>query len=277
MAQGPAALPPKKSLGQHFLHDEAVLARIAALASPAPGSGCVEIGPGTGNLTEHLLRGMQPDQPLLAIDLDRRVPVVLAERFGERVQVQLADAAECDWAALLAGLGPAPTVVGNLPYYAALPILFAVLESSVPAARLVFMVQKEVADRLVAGPGPTSGQVSVKLQMRADVKLAFKVGKGAFQPPPNVESAVVVVSPLAAPRYPILDWAAFSALVSAGFGQRRKTLANAVGSGLGLSGAVLREALANAGLDERVRAEALSLAEWSRLFAALQPQLAANR
>jgi 16S rRNA (adenine1518-N6/adenine1519-N6)-dimethyltransferase len=277
MAQGPAALAPKKSLGQHFLHDDGVLGRIAELSSPEPGSGCVEIGPGTGNLTDHLLRHMQADQRLVALDLDRRVPEILQQRFGDRVELRLQDAADCNWAELLRSLGPRPTVVGNLPYYAALPILFAVLESEVPAARLVLMVQKEVADRLVNAPGSSdTGQVTVKLQMRADAKMAFKVGKGAFQPPPNVESAVIVVSPLPATRYPLPDWGRFSRLVTAGFGQRRKTLANAVQAGLGVPGEAIRQALRECGLDDRMRAEALTLKQWAALAHQLDPVLKAK-
>ena len=117
----------KKSLGQNFLHDQGVLNRIADLAQPEAGSGLIEIGPGTGNLTAHLLERLPADWHLDALERDRRMLAVLDERFGERVRVIEADAAVVDWPALLAPLGPRPVVVGNLPYYAALPILFAVL------------------------------------------------------------------------------------------------------------------------------------------------------
>lgn len=247
----------RKSLGQHFLHDQHVLARIAALCLPA--SGLIEIGPGTGNLTRHLL---SLGVPLCAIERDRRLPPLLATEFPG-LQVIEADAADVDWPTLLGTQGPEPVVVGNLPYYATFPILFATLAAR--PARLVFMVQKEVALRLVARPATADyGQVSVKLQQRADVKLALTVGRGAFQPPPKVDSAVVVVTPLAAPRHPVPDLAQFDTLVAAGFGQRRKTLVNAL-SGQGWLAGRVREALVELGLSETIRGEALSVAHWAAL------------
>lgn len=265
----------KKSLGQNFLHDQGVLGRIAELARPQPGSGLIEIGPGTGNLTAHLLQHLPPDTTLQVIERDRRMQAVLAERFGARVQVTEADAADVDWPALLAPLGPRPVVVGNLPYYAALPILFAVLEAR--PAKMVFMVQKEVADRFVAKPStPAQGQVSVKIQMLADVRQAFKVGPGAFTPAPTVDSAVVVLEPLAAPRFPLPDYPRFSALVTAGFALRRKTLVNALGNAAGLPGDVVRAALEAIGVDVRIRAEALTLPQWSSLAQQLDPALVAK-
>ena len=254
----------KKSLGQNFLHDQGVLNRIADLAQPDEGSGLIEIGPGTGNLTAHLLERMPAEWHLDVIERDRRMLPLLAERFGERVRVTEADAANVDWPALIEGLGPKPVVVGNLPYYAALPILFAVLAAK--PARMVFMLQKEVAERLAAKPStPAQGQISVKIQMRADVRLAFKVGSGAFTPAPNVESAVVVLQPLAAPRFPVADMAAFDALVTAGFSLRRKTLVNALLNAQQRPGDVVRAALTALKIDERIRAEALSLQQWADL------------
>jgi len=265
----------KKSLGQNFLHDQSVLNRIADLAQPEPGSGLVEIGPGTGNLTAHLLARLPETTQLDVIERDRRMVPLLAERFGDRARVTEADAAQVDWPALLAPLGPHPVVVGNLPYYAALPILFAVLAAR--PGKMIFMVQKEVADRLVAKPStPAQGQISVKLQMLADVKLAFKVGSGAFTPAPNVESAVVVLQPLAAPRYPLPDIGRFGVLVTAGFSLRRKTLVNAVSNALKLPGDTIRAALVTIGVDERIRAEALTLAEWSALAQQLDAHIPAG-
>ncbi len=276
-----ARIIPKKSLGQNFLHDQNVLRRIAELSLPPVGSDLIEIGPGTGNLTEHLLavratRG-QDLGPLRTIERDRRMREVLAERFGDAVTVQEADAADVDWPTLLAPCGPRPTVVGNLPYYAALPILFSLLETSRQPARLVIMVQKEVADRLAARPStPDYGQVSVKVQLRCDVRLAFKVGRGAFTPAPKVESAVVVLEPLAQPRFAVPDLSRFSALVTAGFAQRRKTLSNSLTSTTKLSATTIRQALGVLELDERIRGEALSVAQWAALARELDPALTAN-
>lgn len=256
------SIPAKKSLGQNFLHDQEVLRKIAQLAKPEPGSGIVEVGPGTGNLTAHLLA---LGAPLVTIERDSRLPALLAERFGRELEVIQADAAHVDWPALLhrAELGPRPVVVGNLPYYAALPILFAAIEAR--PARLVAMVQKEVAMRLVAGPSTGDyGQISVKLQLIADIRIALRVGRGAFTPVPKVESAVVVFTPLAEPRFPVPDLKRFSALVTAGFAQRRKTLVNSLGAS-GLPAVAVVAALQAEGLDPRIRGEALSVQQWARL------------
>lgn len=269
------ALAPKKSLGQHFLHDAQVLHRIAGLARPADGSGVVEIGPGTGNLTAHLLEHLPRDPagraPLWLIEVDRRVPEVLATRFGPCFSLIMEDAAAIDWSTLLAQpqLGPAPVVVGNLPYYAALPIVFALVDLPQPPAAIVVMVQKEVADRMVAPPSTADrGQVSVKLQLRADVKVAFKVGRGAFQPPPQVDSAVVVIRPRAVQPWPLPPWPQASAWITDAFAMRRKTLVNSLQL-CGRDAAAVRQALASVGLDAAVRAEALDNAAWSRLLMAL--------
>jgi 16S rRNA (adenine1518-N6/adenine1519-N6)-dimethyltransferase len=258
----------KKSLGQNFLHDQEVLRKIAALATPEPGSGLVEVGPGTGNLTAHLL---ELGVPLVLIERDRRLPEVLRERFGRELDLVQADAAEVDWPALLARpeMGPRPVVVGNLPYYAALPILFAALEAR--PAKVVAMLQKEVAMRLVAQPStPDYGQISVKLQLIADIRIALKVGRGAFSPVPKVESAVVTFTTLPQPRFAVPDLPRFSALVTAGFAQRRKTLVNSLGSA-GLPAPAVVEALQSEGLDVRIRGEAMSVAQWAGLATRLDP------
>lgn len=267
-ANKPHHVQAKKSLGQNFLHDQEVLRKIAALARPEAGSGVIEVGPGTGNLTAHLL---DLEVPLLLIERDRRLPEVLLERFGRTLDLVQADAAEVDWPELLhrPQMGPRPVVVGNLPYYAALPILFAALEAR--PAKVVAMVQKEVALRLVALPSTADyGQISVKLQLIADIRLAFKVGRGAFTPVPKVESAVVTFTPLPQPRFPVPDLKRFSALVTAGFAQRRKTLVNSLGSA-GLPGPAVVEALQADGLDPRIRGEAMSVQQWARLATRLDP------
>lgn len=259
----------KKSLGQNFLHDQHVLARIADLAVPQGTTGVVEVGPGTGNLTAHLLERIPEGQTLQAIERDRRLLPILAEKFGARLELTEADAAEVDWPALLHKQGQMPVVVGNLPYYAAIPILFAALEAR--PSRLVFMLQKEVAERLAAKPGTAeNGQIAIKIQMMADVQLAFKVGRGAFTPAPKVESAIVVLTPLAEPRFPLPNRAAFDKLVTAGFALRRKTLVNALQLGLQLPGEQVRAVLEQMGVDVRVRAEVLTLQQWAQLTTALE-------
>ncbi len=264
---------PRKSLGQHFLHDENVLARIAALATPAADSGLLEIGPGTGNLTAFLL---EHGRPLVAIERDRRLPEVLAERFGDGLEVMRADAVRVDYGHLLgrADMGPSPVVVGNLPYNVGTQILFAVIESRVRPARIVIMVQREVAKRIVADPGTSAyGLLTVKIGMRADARIALRVRPGAFHPPPKVESAVLVIEPLAEPRHPVPGLDRLGMLLDAGFGQRRKTLANALRNGLGIAGDHTRAALAELGLDARSRAEVLSIRHWAALANLLDPHI----
>lgn len=265
------ALAPKKSLGQHFLHDQRVLARIAGLAVAPGTTGVVEIGPGTGNLTEHLIAAMDRavPPPLLLIEVDQRTPEVLRQRFGDRFTLHMGDAADVDWPALLAGLGTDPSVVGNLPYYAAMPIVFALLDSPRQPERIVVMVQREVAERMAAGPGGGDrGQVSVKLQLRAEVEMAFRVGRGAFQPPPNVDSAVVVLRPRPSP-WPLPEWSVASQLIGDGFALRRKTLVNALTSA-GWPATAVRENLSTLGLSPTARAEELANASWAALAVGLQ-------
>lgn len=274
----------KKSLGQHFLSDPNILGRIAELSLPAPGSGVVEVGPGTGNLTAHLLERLPRDEagqaPLLVVERDRRMAPVLLERFGPVFDLIEGDAATLEWSDVFRhpqvpgrkDLGPQPVVVGNLPYYAAVDILWAALLAR--PARLVLMVQKEVADRFAARHDTSDyGQLSVRLQMRADVRLAFKVGPRAFSPPPKVDSAVVVIQPLPGMRYDVGPVDAFDRLVQAGFGHRRKTLVNALQTSTALAPDTVRQALQDLGLDERIRAEAVDLPRWAELGRRLGPLL----
>ncbi len=255
----------RKALGQHFLHDEHVLGRIAELATPQQDSGLLEIGPGTGNLTAHLL---DHGRPLVAVERDRRLPPLLEQRFGDRIEVVRADAARVDYERLLRHpkLGPSPVVVGNLPYNVGTEILMRVMQSPEPPLRMVFMLQREVAMRLVASPSTSAyGLLTVKVGIRADVKAALRVRPGSFSPPPRVQSVVVVVQPLPSMRYDIVSYDNLCVLLNAGFGLRRKTLANALRSRLGIQGDVVREGLAEIGLDARSRAEALSIEQWAKI------------
>ena len=258
-----------KALGQHFLHDQRVLERIAAFSAPAAGSGLIEIGPGTGNLTEWLI---PHGAPLICIERDRRMLPLLSERFGESLELIHDDAARVDYGALLRRpeMGPAPVVVGNLPYNAAAAILFRILASEPAPARIVIMLQKEVARRLVAAADTAEyGQLTVKIQMVADARLVLKVGRGAFAPPPKVESAVVALTLLPTWRHAVPDRGRFTALLVAGFSQRRKTLARALHNNVGLPLATVHEALEAIGHDRRARAEALSVAKWAELAVAI--------
>ena len=267
-------IAPKKALGQHFLHDQTVLARIAALARPEPGSGLVEIGPGTGNLTEHLIARAEGAK-IAVVERDRRMPDVLRARFGaDALVIEEGDAVTVDYAALIAehGLGEAPVIVGNLPYNAGVPILFSTLAAR--PKRIIVMLQREVALRLAAKEGSKAyGQVSVKVQLLADVRIAFKVGRGAFSPPPKVMSAVLVLTPLAKLRHEVPSKKRLWRLLEAGFGQRRKTLARALSNTLKLPKELVQAELVALGFPPTARAEQLDLASWATLATRLDQAL----
>lgn len=268
------SVAPRKSLGQHFLHDQSVLARIAALAAPEPGSGIIEVGPGPGALTEHLLAHQAP---LVAVERDDRLPEVLAQRFGDafasgQFRLVHGDATRVDWAELLAdeALGPRPVVVGNLPYNVGAAILMRILEQGSAAARVVVMLQREVALRICAEPGGKAyGLLAVHAQWRSVPRMAMRVGPGAFRPPPKVDSAVVVLQPRAAPPHEVPSQDAFDRVVRAGFGQRRKTLARALANGIGADRDAVGACLERLGLPADARAERLDLAAWAALTRAL--------
>jgi 16S rRNA (adenine1518-N6/adenine1519-N6)-dimethyltransferase len=259
-------LRAKKSWGQNFLGDEAILDDIARLAAPRPGTRVVELGAGLGHLTARLLaRGAL----VTAVERDRDMARVLSGELGDRVTLLEADAARLDYAALAAG---APlTVVGNLPYHLTSPILFGLLDQVAHVGRAVFLLQREVAERLAASPGEKDwGVLSVFLQREADVSVERIVPPGAFFPPPKVHSAVIHVAfRPPAPAAAVADPARFRRLVKAGFAQRRKTLGNALKAGKVAPAEALAAALAAAGVDPARRGETLTIEEWAALDRAL--------
>lgn len=245
---------PKKRFGQHFLTDRHYLARIVAAIDPQPGDRLVEIGPGSGLLTAELVPRVSH---LDVVEIDRDLAADLRRRFEpDQVTVHEADALEFDFAAL-----PAPLrVVGNLPYNVSSPILFRMAEIAQRVRDCVFMLQKEVVDRMVARPGtPDYGRLSVMLQYRFAMGMAFHVPPGAFTPPPKVDSAVVRMAPLPAGRLRARDEARFAAIVGAAFGQRRKTLRNAARA------LVAPDAFERSGIDPGRRGETLSVEEFVAL------------
>ncbi len=242
---------PKKRLGQHFLTDRHYLDRIVAEIAPQPGDAMVEIGPGPGALTERLAAVVRP---LHVIEIDRDLAAALRARFPEdAVAVHEGDALEFDFARLPSGL----RVVGNLPYNVSTPLLFHVARFATRIRDCVFMLQKEVVERMVAAPGTADyGRLSVALQYRFAMALAFRVPPGAFTPPPKVDSAIVRMVPLGEGRRTARDEAAFARIVMAAFSQRRKTLRNA------LRGLADEAAFARAGIDPARRGETLSVGEF---------------
>ena len=240
---------PRKRFGQHFLHDPGILRRIVEVIAPQPGQRIVEIGPGEGALTLPLLRATGK---LTAIELDRDLIAPLREKAHDIgvIDIVNADVLTVDFSRLADG---APIrLVGNLPYNISTPILFHCLEHAAAIADMHFMLQKEVVDRMAAAPGSkTYGRLSVMLQLRCTVEPLLKVPPGAFRPPPKVDSAVVRLVPLPASALPDVDFATVANVVRAAFGQRRKTLANA------LSRIMDADAITAAGIDPRIRAEQL--------------------
>ena len=252
----------KKRFGQHFLHDKNILSRIVEYVAPKPGQRIVEIGPGEGALTLPLLRAAGS---LTVIELDRDLiePLrIRAATIGELAIVHR-DVLEVDIAALAAG--GTIRLVGNLPYNISTPILFHCLDHAAAIDDMHFMLQKEVVERMAAGPGSkTYGRLSVMLQLRCAVEPLFDVPSAAFAPPPKVDSAVVRLVPLSAEKLPQADFVAIDRVVRAAFGQRRKTLNNA------LRGVADADDLAATGIDPRARAEQLPVEAFVALAQRLQ-------
>lgn len=245
---------PKKRLGQHFLTDRHYLDRIVAEIDPRPGEAMVEIGPGPGALTERLAQAVRP---LHVVEIDRELAEALRGRFApEEVVVHEGDALEFDFGALPGDL----RVVGNLPYNVSTPLLFHVAAFAPRIRDCVFMLQKEVVERMVALPGTADyGRLTVMLQYRFDMALAFRVPPGAFTPPPKVDSAIVRMRPLGEGRRVARDEALFERIVAAAFSQRRKMLRSAVRA------LVDAQAFEKAGIDPQRRGETLSVAEFADL------------
>lgn len=245
--------PVRRSLGQHFLHQRSVIEAIVRGFDPQPDDIVVEIGPGRGALT----RVIAPRVARLhAIEIDRE----LADRLGAaeigNLVVHRQDALRFDYCAVAARI----RVIGNLPYNISTPLLFRLLDHMACVRDMHLMLQKEVVDRMLAGPGSrTYGRLSVMVQQRCTGDVVLRVAPGAFTPPPKVHSAVVALVPDVPPRYPVDDPVRFAELVKRAFAQRRKTLRNA------LKGLVNEDELRRCGVAPDARAEQLSVAEFALL------------
>ena len=259
-------MKPRKRFGQHFLNNRAILGRIAEALGPKPGELVLEIGPGQGDLTEALAaRGAR----VVAIEKDRDLVPLVRERLPQ-VTVVEGDALELDWREA-AGIGPGDEmlVTGNIPYNITTPLLDRALTPP-RARRIVFLVQKEVADRIVAGPGSkTYGALSVGVQAVARIEKLFAVPAGAFHPPPKVDSAVIRLTPLAEPLVADGDLRRFRRLVVGLFGFRRKQLSRGLRELTGWSAEQVESAIGAAGLAPGVRAETIPPEAFHRLLVAL--------
>ncbi len=243
---------PRKRFGQNFLVDQGVVEKIIDAIDPRAEDRMVEIGPGLGVLTEPLLARLRE---LHAIEIDRDLAAGLAERFApQRLHIHRCDALRFDFCSL----GTDLRVVGNLPYNISSPLLFHLAQAAGCVRDCHVMLQREVADRIVAAPGGRAyGRLSVMLQYRFAVQRLLLVPAGAFRPAPKVESAFLRLMP----HRPLeaADDATFAAVVAKAFGQRRKTLRNA------LRELLSSEQIKQAGVDPGLRPEALTVAAFVRI------------
>ena len=265
---------PTKSLGQNFLTDANVISRIVDAAEVEGGDLVIEVGPGLGSMTVELAAraGM-----VVAVEIDRRLIPVLQENLKAfpNVRILNKDIMEVDISAdilemaELAGFKPESVkIVANLPYYITTPVVMKLLEQELPVACMVFMVQTEVADRMAAGPGGKEyGALSVAVQFYSKPRRMFNVSPHCFIPQPGVESSVIRLDVFKIPPVDVLDRGIFFKTVRAAFGQRRKTLVNALyNSGhFNRSKDEIKEILKAAGIEEHQRGETLTIMQFSQL------------
>jgi len=276
--------PPRRRgggrrFGQHFLHDRSILARIADSAQVEAGDHVVEIGAGKGALTRHLADRVGDAGIVLAIELDPILNVALedlenefecvARLQGDVLKTDLADATRSQ------NMTPPVKVVGNLPYYITTPVLEWLIRNREVWSTATVLVQDEVARRITAAPGTKAcGSISVYVQYYCETSYVFRIAPGAFSPPPKVQSAVLRLVRRGVPAVAVDDEARFFTSVRAAFGQRRKTIRNALrGSRTAVPEAALDVALAAAEIEPMRRGETLSMDEFGRLSNALSAAL----
>ena len=245
---------PRKRFGQHFLHERGVITRIVDELELQANDLVVEIGPGLGALTDYLLPKLNH---LHVVELDRDLAKLLRERYpADKLTVHEGDALEFD----LAQLGQPLRLVGNLPYNISTPLLFHFAKFREMLRDGLFMLQRQVVDRMVAAPSSAAyGRLSVSLQLDFAVTSLFRIGPGAFTPPPKVESAIVRMTPLREKPFDLRDRELFAAIVSRAFTQRRKTLRNS------LRDYCSAEDFSSADIDPMARAENLSVADYVKI------------
>jgi 16S rRNA (adenine1518-N6/adenine1519-N6)-dimethyltransferase len=253
----PMSHRPRKRFGQNFLHDPGVISRIVSTINPQPGDRLVEIGPGKGAITVPLLRAAGR---LQVVELDRDLVRPLQQRCRDIGDLEAinADALKTDFCGL--AHGETLRLAGNLPYNISTPLLFHLLAQSSCIRDMHFMLQKEVVDRLAAAPGSGRyGRLSVMVQFRCAVTPLFGIGPDAFQPAPRVESAFVRLQPWHDPPVRVRDEVMLGRVVKQAFGQRRKTLRNA------LRGLLEEAQIRSLDIDPAARAEVLEIADFARL------------
>lgn len=256
----------RKRFGQNFLHDPHIIQAIVAAIHPQAGDRLVEIGPGMGALTGPLLERVAR---LDVVELDRDLIPLLQQRFAghDGLSIHQTDALQFDFCRL-ADEGEKLRVIGNLPYNISTPLIFHLLEQSSCIHDMHFMLQKEVVERLAAGPGSGAyGRLGIMVQLHCQVEQLFSVPPGAFNPAPKVESAVVRLTPWVSPPVRVENPTVFANLVHKAFMQRRKTLRN------NLKGMVDAVTLEGLGIDPGRRPETLSLAEFAVITQAITGEI----
>lgn len=262
-----------KGLGQNFLINPSVCPRMAEEAIPGEGWGVLEIGPGAGVLTQQLcLRA----EKVVAVELDSRLPPVLAESLAgfENFELISGDALKMDLEGVIREKfqGLSVAVCANLPYYITSPLIMKVLSELPGVKKAVFMVQLEAAQRICAPEGSReSGAITVAVRYYSEPELLFRVSRGSFLPPPNVDSAVISLTRRETP--PVSDEGLFFRIVRGGFSQRRKTLLNSLSSVLGVGKDRLLPVLEEAGLSPQIRPEAMKMEDFIRLTEKAAAQL----
>jgi 16S rRNA (adenine1518-N6/adenine1519-N6)-dimethyltransferase len=258
-------LRAKKSWGQNFLVDERAYREIVDALRLDRDAWVLEIGAGLGTLT---LRLAAVAGKVVAVERDRDLCALLRTELGDRVELHEANALTFDYADIAQRAGGKLAVVGNLPYQIASPILFRLLETPKAFSRIVVMLQKEMADRIVSPPGQGAyGALSVMLQQAGRVRIVCRVRAGGFLPPPRVDSAVVELVPYEDGKVPLRDAAYFSRVVHAAFQMRRKILRNSLSPVADMES--IDRAFATTKIDPQRRGETLSVEEFAALTHAL--------
>jgi len=261
---GELSVQPSKSLGQNFLHDQNLAKWMVSMLEIAPGDHLVELGPGLGALTEYLA---DFTNRLTLIEKDKRLADYLNVRFGERCHILHNDAASIDLRKLY-GWGPIK-IIGNLPYYMTSPILSLFLGKLSPAIRLIFTVQKELAQRLTAIPRTKDyGAMTVCIQRRWKIHILRTLPPTVFYPKPKVDSAVILVVPRESAQIPVCNEVLFEQIVRLGFSQRRKQLRNLLGN---KEGKIWEQFAHIKGFSSLARAEELSVNDYADLTTQLEP------
>jgi len=250
-------------LGQNFLKNNDIVKKIVAAADLASDDLVLEIGPGKGILTEELARVAGK---VIAIEIDRDLVPLLKDKFKNQKNVEIVegDILKTNSKSLLGSSASKYKLVANLPYYITSPIIRLFLESEMPPSEMILMVQKEVAERIVAKPGQMS-ILAISVQYYADAEILFEVGNENFEPMPEVDSCVIRISRITNFDKKRINTNEFFRIVRAGFSAKRKTLVNNLSNSLHLEKSIVEEKLKTADLKPTVRAQELSIENWKKL------------